>query len=127
MTPRGKKLLENYVRKTVRRMLKESELPGGLSQAEYNKIVTNAARSFDKDLRGRGEGVLLVDENRGIYLPKIFGDMVGISLNPKDEYYHDDFDQLISDISDKMKNGYLQQDGDLWAYPNDYERDEQEW
>ena len=127
MTPRGKKLLENYVRKTVRRMLKEAELPGGLSQAEYNKIVTNAARSFDKDLQGRGEGVLLVDENRGIYLPKIFGDMVGISLNPKDEYYHDDFDQLISDISDKMKNGYLQQDGDLWAYPNDYERDAQEW
>ena len=74
--------------------------------------------------------ILLLDGNRGIYIPKIFAECFPLLLsdeqkadlsNPDNEFYWETWEDVIDNIKipfqDKMY--YLYQSGDLWAVPDE--------
>ena len=81
--------------------------------------------------------VLLFDSNRGVYIPKDFAescdhwrclpsDFEELQQGPEVEYYWDIWDEVLdkATYTDTEGNVWrLWQDGDLWAYCEDYMTD----
>ena len=85
----------------------------------------------------RPEKQVLIDGNRGIYIPQIFAQnflhnisqedkerfktrLEELTQGPENEFYWDSWDDISSQIyitDDKGNRFWLYQDGDLWAVP----------
>lgn len=86
------------------------------------------------------EPILLIDGNRGIYIPQVFAQHYARQLNnleqlqeeinillegPKNEEYWDAWDEVERNAELKVDglNCCLFHDGDLWAIPEGYDMD----
>ena len=93
--------------------------------ADVIRKINTAAAKMDAEISKSSDPILLVDSNRGRYIYKFFAkEYLDIDLDPEDEFYLEDYEDLENKINSKMKNGYISVEDDLWLFPNDYESDD---
>ena len=74
------------------------------------------------------EPYIIIDNNRGIYIPKVFSELFKDKLtseeindlsDPSNEMYWDTWESILNNDNSRFIEGhYIYQDEDLWAVPN---------
>lgn len=122
---RKQKLIESAIRKIVKKVRRQMKEEVDLKSPEVLSKIKKFAAQLDRELANASEPIHLIDSNRGRYAYQFFAEeYLDIQLNPDDEFYLEDYEDISNKINSFLKNGYLSEDDGIYAVPNDYDMDD---